>query len=100
VRAQSKTWRMQAVVEIDEFWEQLLPVIAERMGTDDIAEVIGRSLSLATVITHALCEPGTKIRIESPSRGVSELLTEPLYGRPGFDARDAVSTGRVRVQDL
>jgi hypothetical protein len=71
-------------------WEKRLQAISERMGCPgDYEEVLGRSLSLAAVITWHLQEEGAKVELHSLHNGSSLIEPGPLYGHgPGLTEED------------
>ena len=77
---------MQVTVDIPEPWDELIEVVAGRMGCD-VEEAFGRAMTLAEVVTRHLQERGARINLISPSLGTSQLWADSLYGGGGtFDA--------------
>jgi hypothetical protein len=73
-----------------EAWEKRLHAVSERMGCPgDYEEVLGRSLSLAAVITSHLEEDNATVQLCSPRSGSSLCEPGPLYGHgPGLTEDD------------
>lgn len=63
---------VKITVELDEFWQERYRLLAARLGCEG-ADVLGRALSLADVLSAHLTEPGATVVLESPTRGRSIL---------------------------